>query len=231
MQSNPLEEWQSLTEVYSQKYDGELLELAADSADLTEVAQQVLRDEMKKRGLDWPGAADNPADQQELPPGRRSHPGIDLPDAEDAIGEPGDGESDPPREYTWKTLLRACESLEQAWQISEVLRRAGIESWVERSGSKHAIPWDEWGVGDIQVQVAADQLDQARAIAAQPIPQDIIDESHEKPAEFELPACPHCGASDPVLENADPVNAWKCEACGNEWTEPAADQNQGQAGD
>ena len=36
MQNDPLVEWQRLTETYSKMYDGELLELAADSDDLTE---------------------------------------------------------------------------------------------------------------------------------------------------------------------------------------------------
>ncbi len=52
MQTDPLAEWQRLTETYSNMYDDELLELAADSEDLTEQARQVLSDEMKKRGLD-----------------------------------------------------------------------------------------------------------------------------------------------------------------------------------
>jgi uncharacterized protein (DUF983 family) len=41
--------------------------------------------------------------------------------------------------------------------------------------------------------------------------------------EYELPVCPKCGAGDPVLEGVDPFNSWLCEACGNEWTESAAD--------
>jgi hypothetical protein len=52
MQANPIEEWQRLTELYREMGDGELEALDADKADLTEVAQQVLRDEMRKRGLD-----------------------------------------------------------------------------------------------------------------------------------------------------------------------------------
>ena len=52
MQNDPLVEWQKLTETYSKMYDDELLDLAADSDDLTELAQQVLRDEMRKRGLE-----------------------------------------------------------------------------------------------------------------------------------------------------------------------------------
>lgn len=54
MHENPDKEWRRLTEHYAGLYDGELLELARDSKSLTEMAQQVLRDEMKKRGLGEP---------------------------------------------------------------------------------------------------------------------------------------------------------------------------------
>jgi transposase-like protein len=67
--------------------------------------------------------------------------------------------------------------------------------------------------------VAADQLESAVEIVARPIPQDVIDECSEEAPEFEPPSCPKCGAGDPVLEGVDPVNSWRCEACGNQWTE------------
>lgn len=54
MFSSPDQEWRRLTELYAEKYDEELWELAADYKNLTEMAQQVLRDEMKKRGLGDP---------------------------------------------------------------------------------------------------------------------------------------------------------------------------------
>jgi ribosomal protein L37AE/L43A len=79
--------------------------------------------------------------------------------------------------------------------------------------------------------VAADQLDTARAIAAGPVPPDIVAASTAPIEEFELPRCPACGAEDPVLESAEPVNTWRCEACDAEWTDPAetADQEPQQA--
>jgi ribosomal protein L37AE/L43A len=67
--------------------------------------------------------------------------------------------------------------------------------------------------------VAADQLEAAIEIAARPIPKEIVEESQLDPPEFEPPSCPKCGAGDPVLEGVAPVNSWRCEACGNRWTE------------
>lgn len=54
MRESPDQEWRRLGEHYAGMYDEELLELARDYKNLTEMAQQVLRDEMKKRGLGEP---------------------------------------------------------------------------------------------------------------------------------------------------------------------------------
>lgn len=207
MQTDPLTDWQRLTEHYREMWDDELLNLAADADDLTEMARQVLKDEMRKRGLELPRAA-APA---KTPP-RAPAP---MPDAfEEAPGEV-QGTEGPPVEYTWKTQLCECETGQQAWQIREVLRRAGIDSWFDQPNSR-------WATIPSRVLVAADQLDQARLVAAGPIPQDIIDESEPSaPEEYELPACPKCGAEDPLLDGVYPVNSWECEACGHKWSDPA----------
>jgi hypothetical protein len=117
-----------------------------------------------------------------------------------------------PREYTWKTVLCECETSAQARQLCETLRQVGIESWIEMTNAR--------------VLVAADQLDRARAIAANPIPQEIADRFKSEVPEYEPPVCPKCGASDPVLEAVDPENAWQCEQCGEQWTETAASEDE-----
>jgi hypothetical protein len=192
-------ERQRLTELYAQKWDGELLELAADIGDLTELAQQALRDEMRKRGL---GEAGAPAKAK----------------IDERMAEQEDG-AERPVEFTWKTLLCECETQQQAEQLGRALERGGIESWIQGPGAR-----SRTGTMDVtypRVMVAADQLEHAQEVAAQPIPQDILDASKENetsgPDEFELPACPACGAGDPVLTGVDPVNTWLCEACGKEW--------------
>lgn len=206
-------ERQRLTELYGQKWDGELLELAADAGDLTEMAQQVLRDEMRKRGLGVP-VPGQPVMQRAVEPGiEEPEFGGEIFRAPATQGEDEGGDTEPAHEYTWKTLLCECETREQVWELMEQLRRAGIESWSQSRGLTYP-----------RVLVAADQLEQAQTIAAQPIPQDIIAEwqaassaQEEAPEEFELPKCPACGAGDPVLTGVDPSNTWLCEACGKEW--------------
>jgi hypothetical protein len=214
MEIDPAAEWRRLTEVYREKYDGELLELAAVSADLTEIAQRVLRDEMQRRKLSLP----QPNGPRPGEPRRNeSFEAADRRQIKAAADRDADTDVDGPRDYTWKVNLCEYTDPEQAYQIYMTLERAGIQSWVERRfpGSID--------LGGPRIAVAADQLDQARAVLAQPIPQDIIDESMLKVPEYEPPACPECGAEDPMLESADPVNAWECEQCGAQWTDAAED--------
>jgi hypothetical protein len=210
MQSDPLAEWQRLTALYGAMYDGELLDLAADSADLTEVARQVLHDEIKKRGLNVPPEA--PAPQW-------------TPSTSPSNSEGAEQESALPHDYTWKTLLCECDGQQQARQICAALRQAGIESWIDRpdSYSPHSqlgldsSPFAQIDLRNPRVLVAADRLDEARAVIARPIPKEIVDPEPD----FQSPVCPGCGASDPVLESNDPSNAWRCDSCGRQWTEPA----------
>lgn len=197
MQTGQISEWQRLTELYREMSDGELEELNDSISDLTEVAQQVLRDEIKKRRLD-------------------EHPveggATEMESAESQLRDSGE----PARNYTWKVLLCECEDREQAWQIREVLREAGIESWLEGQGFSVAPEL----IATPRIQVAADQLEQAREVLSRPIPQSVIDQSKMPVEEFKPPVCPRCGAADPVLEDVNPTNSWRCESCGIEWAEP-----------
>lgn len=204
-------DWQSLTKLYGEMSDGELLELDDGIADLTELAQQVLRDEMKKRGLNRPRPADNAPKFSERPVAPQWDRGFGSPTAEGETEE-----SDLPHEYTWKTLLCECNEQEEAAPIRLALRQAGIESWIEGNGFTVTME-----TGNPRILVAADQLEQAREILSRPIPQAIVEESKMEAPEFEFPVCPKCGAEDPVLESADPVNSWLCEECGEQWSDPA----------
>ena len=215
MQVNPAEEWQRLAEHYREMSDGELEELASGIVNLTETAQQVLRAELRNRGLREPGAAGEAGRSSDRHPAQCCAGSINPYTGEIESGvSNGHEEDDYPREFTWKTTLCECDDRAHAWQIYEVLRQAGIESWIERPGTGFAMD-----MSCPRVLVAADQLGEAREIAVRPIPQDIVEQSHMEMPEFEPPKCPQCGAEDPVLESAEPVNAWLCEACGKQWTE------------
>lgn len=212
MQTDPMEMWRELTRNYAQMSEGELVNLAEDFTDLTEMARQVLRDEMRKRGLgdpqDYAVRQESGAAVEQFRARLRAEAGAD-----------DDGESS--TEFVWKNVLCECKGQEEAWQVCEVLRRAGIESWTDRKQSSYALPDGSSGGQPVRVLVASDTLDAARAVTAQPIPPDVVEMSRAQNQEYEPPVCPACGAADPVLESVDPVNAWKCEVCGREWTDAA----------
>jgi ribosomal protein L37AE/L43A len=233
MQIDPVQEWQRLAAEYREKYDNELLELARDYGDLTEAAQQALRSEMRSRGLGDPASPIASVVQRVsetnfvTPP--PTHPVEER--AADVLSEGSSGllgfgarapqlvpdtpdtddKDDGPHEYTWKTFLCDCETNQEAQQLAGVLRKAGIDSWIQQAR--------EFGRLNARVQVAADQLDQARAIAAQTRPQEIVEEEKEEAQEFVEPKCPKCGSDDVVLEGVDPENTWRCEQCDEQWTE------------
>jgi hypothetical protein len=248
MQSDPAFEWQRLTEYYRQMSDDELRELTADFDDLTETAQQALRSEMRSRGLGDSVVASNVSGNANSPFASPAAPitvsteivtraptrdrmvnalGFfgQLPEIVPDTPDAG-GADDAPHEYTWKTVLCKCDDMTQALEVSEALKQAGIESWIAGPRPSAYSSYASLDLINPRVLVAADQLDQARAIAARPIPPEIVAESRIEVPDFEPPICPTCGASDPVLEAVDPANTWRCEQCGGQWTESAGSANQ-----
>jgi len=234
MPADPILEWQRLTEHYREMNDDELRELAADFSDLTDSAKQALRSEMRSRGLGDVFGASNAAATSNVPLTALATKNSSAPihdRAVDALGffsrqaelvpdVPGaEAEVERPVEYTWKTPLCECDTLQEANELSAALKQAGIDSWVEGPKASAYSAYASLDLMNPRVLVAADQLDQARAIAAHPIPAEIAAESATELPDFTPPSCPNCGASDPVLEGVDPDNAWKCEQCGQRWTD------------
>jgi ribosomal protein S27AE len=204
-------EWRRLTEHYRSLSDQELQDLSADLNDLTEVARQVLRDEMKVRGLSEPRPATSAAPKEGEISKERGRWDLSFYDTPPAIGADEDGDESERAEFSWKTELCECETREQVWQLAEALRRAGIDRWVQGDGRRYP-----------RIMVAADQLERARMVASQPVSRDIVDEVRqglESRPSFEMPCCPTCGAQDPLLEPVDPANRWRCGACGRRWVE------------
>jgi hypothetical protein len=217
-------EWQRLSRLYFEKSDAELSELSHVFGDLTEVAQQVLRDELKRRSLPEPRTAlSQPAPEggrdSGTAPGKWDdnfgssiiNPG--LPDEDDAEG----GEQTR-ADYSWKVVLCECDEREDASDVMAVLDQAGIRSWYD--GPKGTESWMSYGP---RVLVAADELESAQLVLQKPIPQEIRDQNRTKAPDFETPCCEECGAADPLLESSEPSNAWRCEECGAVWTDPISE--------
>ena len=220
---DPVKEWQRLTEYYGERIDEELLELARDFEGLTEVAQQVLRDELKKRELPRPEdiaakLSSKAAKKVGASPGKAKSlfgesvldPILSLEDS----SEDSEAEAPLQKDYSWKVVLCECNEREDAADLVAALDRAGIESWY--SGPSGPRSFSAYGP---QVLVGADDLEAAQLVMQQPIPQDIHDQTRTPVPDFETPNCAKCGALDPLLESVEPFNTWLCENCGARWTE------------
>jgi hypothetical protein len=216
-----MEEWRRLTTLYGEMGEVEIRELAGQINDLTPTAQQILRDEMRKRGMPDerpPGPSFASLSPQFVRDNRTLSHFVPESGETEPLGEADDNR---PLDFSWKTLLCECTDLPQARAISRVLMGAGIESWIERPRQYYVEP------SNARVVVAADQLEHARQVLEQPVPQAILDEEwevQEAPA-YELPVCPKCHAADPTLESVEPSNSWLCESCGHTWTDPVPDES------
>jgi hypothetical protein len=223
MQTDPMEEWRRLTALYGGMGDVEIRELADQINDLTPNAQQVLRDELKKRGISM-NSASAPSFQSSSPKYARDRRTVEhfMP-ASSEIADPDNGEDDDADvDFTWKTELCDCNDIREARAVATVLLSEGVESWIEAPKPYYSDP------SGPRVVVAADQLEQARQIIAAPIPQKILDDldAEEAAPAFQLPICPKCGAADPTLESVEPSNNWLCESCGYAWSDPVGDEAQ-----
>ena len=115
-----------------------------------------------------------------------------------------------------RRFLCECETSQEAWQVGETLRRAGIQSWVtglEMRDGMPAVPG---------VQVAADQLEQAQAVLASPIPQEVIEESQKEDAGIRAPRVSDAARGQRSIagKRGSGENTWLCETCGAEWSDP-----------
>jgi hypothetical protein len=197
MAQDPVEEWRRLTALYGEMGELEIRELAEQINDLMPTAQQILREEMKKRGLTDTNIRREVSQRTQ----------VILDNGESNV-------ADLPYEYSWKVPAFESENPDEIKLLARALSRAGIERWVNQAPS-----------GAIQILVAADQIDLANEVLAQPISQDIVDEiqAEQSAAAYEIPACPKCQAPDPILESVEPSNNWLCESCGYTWSDPVSE--------
>lgn len=206
--NEPALEWQRLTELYARKYDNELVELARKPGDLTPVAQQVLQSEIQRRQLKL-----SPLKEKEA----------DVSFEESPSGE----------EFSPRLPLREFMTAEEAMAAKYLLYEAGIESWIVGSNQRgiesgmprvHSDMDLPEAISPVRPQlfVAADDLEEAKRILPDVLPQSLILEMSEDTGDFVVPSCPSCGAENSLLEPSpeeERVNHWLCEACGRRWKE------------
>jgi hypothetical protein len=185
---------EQLARLYGEFGDEELLALGRKITDLTDVAQEVLKREISRRGLsispETVTAATTVLDEREAAE-LWKYAGLAPPECVFEFGE-GDVAS----------------------AARMTLAEAGIESV--------AVPHQEakYELRGPRLVVAPEDAERAAFILAQPTVEKLKGDAEAMMAEeFHEPVCPACGAEESVLESVEPANRWRCDACGEVWME------------
>jgi hypothetical protein len=199
---DPEQERQRLIELYAGMSDGELRQVARDAASLTETAQDILDDELERRGLDEDGA------EEEAP-------------------APA-----PTVEQRRLVTIRQFRDLPQALLAKGMLDSAGIDCFLGDDNMVRMDWFISNLLGGIKLKVKAEDVAAANAVLEQPVPDEFEVEgvgTYEQPR---CPKCGSVDITfeplnKPIAYTSAfvgvpvpfPRNSWKCEACGQRWQE------------
>lgn len=220
---DPEQERQRLTEFYAGQMDGELEKVASQAYELTDIAREILRAELVRRGLETPLAELAP-----VAPKEESQPGDPPPEPEptEDQGLQEDGEV----ELRSMVTVRQFRDLPEALLAKGCLDSAGIES-VLVDDNLVRLDWF-WSnlMGGVKLKVDPSDAPTADEILKQPIPENF---DVDGVGEYEQPHCPACQSLDVTFKELNrPVSymtmwlsvpipihrrAWRCHSCNVEW--------------
>jgi len=199
---NAEQERERLTARYAALSDGELERIARSGDEFTAVAEQALKAEIARRGLNF--AIVKPGSEPVTPP-------VVLPreDEEPTLG------------FDRTVTLRRFRDLPAALLAKGSLESAGIEAFVMDDNMIRMDWFISNAIGGLRLQVHEEDVEEAEAILSQPIPDVIQAEGVE---DYQQPRCPHCGSLDvsyhDLLSSAfvkDDFVIWTCSACDKSW--------------
>jgi DNA-directed RNA polymerase subunit M/transcription elongation factor TFIIS len=207
---DPAGEWLRLSEHYRQLSDDELVGMARQTSELTDVAQQALAQEIAKRRL-------------KLPPEASAAPRSPEPQPDSAE----DGES-PYAEDRELVDIRTVWSLADALKLEHLLDTAGIPFYMgpEKATGVDAVTSNF--ANGLNVQIMQVGVPWARQALQQYFPADEPPEEKADESDDLAIHCPRCHSMEVVFEDPDrgPDNAdgkpsskfkWTCDSCGHEW--------------
>lgn len=221
------EEWRRLTDLYSRMSEGELEKLASEAYELTDMARDVLRGQISRRGLQLQ-LLDYPAPPEIAPP--RERPADFDPERLDLVG------------------LGRVYDLEDARRTKNILNQACVPSYFgpnNRENAEELGPLFAAAEAEAQkrgfqvgVQLKVSSTDSQRALQAfaNAPPEPEPETTPEDDPDY-LAVCPRCHSSEIVFQgleedgSPDPVLDsqwnWSCDACGHKWKDEGVEQ-QGQ---
>lgn len=184
-------QYSELVRLYGEYGDDELIALGRQVGDLTETAQAALKGELARRKLVVsPEAKERVVEEVEV--------------EEDLLLPSGFGRLAP------EGCVKPFAESEDALAAGEMLRAEGIECEV-------MLP-QALDMRAPRVVVAPFDAERAATLLAGPIPEEfrVMVRTRDQ---FEVPTCPGCGAADPLLEEIEPTNKWRCEVCDRVWVD------------
>jgi hypothetical protein len=224
---DPQQERLRLIEFYSRQMDGELEQVARQAYNLTDIAREVLRAEMSRRGL-----AAELVEIPPVPPVIAALPG-DPPQPESPAEE--FSSSDGELELRNMVTIRQIRDLPEALLAKGSLESAGIEV-VLTDDNVIRLDWF-WSnlMGGIKLKVAPEDVEAANEILDQPIPESF---DVAGVGEYQQPFCPRCQSRDVTFQELNkpiaystmyigvPIplrrRAWRCHFCYAEWEDDGA---------
>jgi DNA-directed RNA polymerase subunit M/transcription elongation factor TFIIS len=222
---DPATEWLRLSERYRQMSDDELLALSRQSYEMTEVAQQVLAQEISQRKLKL--QPDEPIEEPPAPPGLDTPKPEPPPDTTDA---PDNAYAADPTYAKDRELVEICIvwSLPDALQVQTLLDTAGIPFFMglEKATVVDAVT-SNFADG-VSVQIMRVGLPWARQALQHYTPANEPDKGKDEELNDLAIRCPKCHSTEVVFERllSEPASAtdnssskyeWTCDSCGHQW--------------
>jgi hypothetical protein len=248
---DPSEQYRRLQELYAEMSDGRIESMAESVDDLTEIAQQVLRAEISKRGLDKRPQNVSRVEiaryalREELLDPEPNYP-FRAPDTRlSNTGNARDGGEDPadlsdhgagmpnldPHAFDPVAIWVVTDS-EKAREVMGVLETAGIECYL---GPENVATVDEYKgdyAGGVEIKVMKFQARHAQDGLRAVLPPEPEEDAAEGDA-FTI-RCPKCNSAEVILQGfvEEPgqhsklgtKNSWACDACGHEWVDDGTEQ-------
>jgi hypothetical protein len=223
---DPEQERRRLAAFYDGQLDGELEKVAGEAYELSDLAREVLRGELQKRGLDVELTEHTPIRMKKTPepgdPPEEDATKEELPLSQGIVDE---------REIV---TIRKFRDLPEALLAKGSLESAGIECVLADDNMVRMDWFYSNAIGGIKLLVKAQDAAEAEQVLSQPIPEhfDVPDMGL-----FEQPKCPKCGSLDINYRELDPATyfslgvtylgvgvpipihrrAWRCHSCKVEW--------------
>jgi len=231
---DPERERRRLAEFYSGQMDGELEKVAAEAYDLTDLAREVLRAELVKRGLRVALGEPRP-----VPPAPPILPGDPPPPPPEPMPDvaPAETATDEETELRNVVAIRRFRDLPEALLAKGGLESAGIEVALADDNMVRLDWFISNLLGGVKLLVKSEDAEAARQILDQPIPDEL---DVEGVGEYRQPRCPKCGSLDVNFQELDPAayvstvvsvpipfhrRAWRCHSCRAEWEDDGTPDN------